>query len=767
MTVPPDDTVRLTALLAEHRERLEKTRDRAAARALTDVATGILVDRLSCSPAEALGHLARLAAGTGMSLIDLAADLVNLAADDPLAEAARRAAAEDRSPAAPRLAELAVVHAGDGDEMATALLDETLSLAGAVAAALWVLRPDGALELVGGAGLESLDRSHWRRIPPQMDSLQQRVVHGGAAIWWPGGIDRPDRVPPGGTGRPDRVLPLTAAEEDGARAVLPLTTEDGCAGILEIRWAAPRRTFTRTVRSELTALAQVCARTLGGRPRPADDDRVLDAAGVLDALSASFLLLSPVRDVAGRPVDLRIERIGREVSRTTGYSGRDLLGRHLSDVFPRTALAGGPLEVGFRVLATGGPAEAQWPAEDGTEVPVRIARIFDRLALTWRADDRIDPAGALLERVQRLGGIGAWQQDLLSGRVMWTDQAFALFGLPSSAGPVGLDELHRHVPSQDLETVRRFREQLVNGGRPAVATFRLVRADESVRQIRAFAEPVIGPAGSVVAIRGAYQDVSARYHSEVALAATQDRLADTEQRADDQERLAVHLQQAIMPSTVHPVSAAGLDVAVRYRPAGEGHLVGGDWYDALVLPGKKVLLVVGDIAGHGLDAVTGMIALRNSLRGLAITGTGPGELLGMLNNVAYHLTGGTFATAICALYDPGTRSLRWARAGHLPPVLVRDGQARLLPLPAGFLLGLSPDAGYEETTTVLELGDALLLFTDGLIERRDVPLDEALETLIHLADRPVADAESFSDHLLGGTSANTNDDTCLVTIHLR
>jgi serine phosphatase RsbU (regulator of sigma subunit) len=315
--------------------------------------------------------------------------------------------------------------------------------------------------------------------------------------------------------------------------------------------------------------------------------------------------------------------------------------------------------------------------------------------------------------------------------------------------------------------VRRFREQLVNGGRPAVATFRLVRADESVRQIRAFAEPVTGPAGSVVAIRGAYQDVSARYHSEVALAATQDRLADTEQRADDQERLAIHLQQAIMPSTVQPVSAAGLDVAVRYRPAGEGHLVGGDWYDALVLPGKKVLLVVGDIAGHGLDAVTGMIALRNSLRGLAITGAGPGELLGMLNNVAYHLTGGTFATAICALYDPGTRSLRWARAGHLPPVLVRDGQARLLPLPAGFLLGLSPDAGYEETTTALELGDALLLFTDGLIERRDMPLDEALETLIHLADRPVADAESFSDHLLGGTSANTNDDTCLVTIHLR
>ncbi len=99
----------------------------------------------------------------------------------------------------------------------------------------------------------------------------------------------------------------------------------------------------------------------------------------------------------------------------------------------------------------------------------------------------------------------------------------------------------------------------------------------------------------------------------------------------------------------------------------------------MLLPSRQVLLVVGDIAGHGIDAVTGMVALRNCLRGLAITGAGPASLLGWLNEVACHLTDGIIGTAVCGLYDPAARTLRWARAGHLPPVLVRDGSATELP----------------------------------------------------------------------------------------
>ena len=218
-----------------------------------------------------------------------------------------------------------------------------------------------------------------------------------------------------------------------------------------------------------------------------------------------------------------------------------------------------------------------------------------------------------------------------------------------------------------------------------------------------------------------------------------------------------------------------MDVAVRYRPVGEGHLVGGDWYDTLLLPGQQVLLVVGDVAGHGIDAVTGMVAARNSLRALAITGSGPAELLRMLNGVMCELTSGVVGTVVCGLYDPETSVLRWARAGHLPPVLVRGRTACQLPLPGGVLLGMDPDAGYEEATQPLAPGDTLLLFTDGLIERRGDSIVDVLADFV--ADRgpragraqsgaqPTAAAQA--DRILAASVSDTDDDACLVAVRIR
>jgi Stage II sporulation protein E (SpoIIE)/Integrase core domain len=169
---------------------------------------------------------------------------------------------------------------------------------------------------------------------------------------------------------------------------------------------------------------------------------------------------------------------------------------------------------------------------------------------------------------------------------------------------------------------------------------------------------------------------------------------------------------------------------------------------------------------HGIEAVTGMVALRNFLRGLAITGAGPGALLGWLNSAAYHLADDTYATAICGTYDPGNRTLRWARAGHLPPVVVHRGTARTLALPEGMLLGTEPDACYQEATITLSPGDTLLMFTDGLIERRDQSLDHTLHALKHLASRPVHDIGTFADHLLAHSASDTADDACLIAISI-
>ena len=134
-----------------------------------------------------------------------------------------------------------------------------------------------------------------------------------------------------------------------------------------------------------------------------------------------------------------------------------------------------------------------------------------------------------------------------------------------------------------------------------------------------------------------------------------------------------------MPPTAEPVETAGIEVAVRYRPAGPGHLVGGDWYDTLLLPSKEVLLVVGDIAGHGIDAVTGMVMARNCLRGLAITGAGPAELLAFLNSAVYHLIDGVVGTVVCGLVQPGPADAalgaRRAPAAHRDPRPGRDAAA--------------------------------------------------------------------------------------------
>jgi serine phosphatase RsbU (regulator of sigma subunit) len=186
------------------------------------------------------------------------------------------------------------------------------------------------------------------------------------------------------------------------------------------------------------------------------------------------------------------------------------------------------------------------------------------------------------------------------------------------------------------------------------------------------------------------------------------------------------------------------------------------------------LLVVGDVAGHGIDAVTGMVAARHSLRGLAITGSGPGELLRMLNGVMCDLTSGVVGTVVCGIYNPGTSVLRWARAGHLPPVLVRGRTACQLPLPGGVLLGMDPDATYEEATQPLEPGDTLLLFTDGLIERRDESIVDVLgEFVTSVApvpgelEGPESTAAAQADRILASAVSDTDDDACLVAVRIR
>ncbi len=252
----------------------------------------------------------------------------------------------------------------------------------------------------------------------------------------------------------------------------------------------------------------------------------------------------------------------------------------------------------------------------------------------------------------------------------------------------------------------------------------------------------------------------------VELAQTRDLLADSEQRAAEQHELALRLQRAIMPAGVRLVAAAGVDIAVRCLPAKPGSLVAGDWYDALQLPGGDLLFVVGDMAGHGIEAVTGMVTARNALRGLAVTGVDPDELIGKLNYTTCLFAEGVTGTVICGRYSPRTRVLRWARAGHLPPVLVRDGTATVQPMPEGMLLGVRLDNDYEQLRLQLRGGDTLLFYTDGLIERRAASISDALAEFAATAVPADPDLDRHTSRILASAVSDTGDDACLLAVRI-
>ena len=660
--------------------------------------------------------------------------------------------------------------AKDGAELVGALAAQLRSRHGAVAVAVWLLDADGALDLFGEDGLDGNESSRWRRLPPQFDCVEQRVVADGADRWWPAGVPAGDEEPT-----------LAPWGRDAARAVLSLRDRTGTLlGVTEVWWPAGRAAFEAMTRGSVSAAMAGFAGVLGLRLAyghvglTAPSPPILQA---LDQIAESVLVVHPLRDAMGAVTDFRVVHLSPEYVDPGGRRAAEIAGLTLRQAYPASPSGRGLFAMAERVVTSGRaeyrpgagtPEDPMTGDADAVRVTgVRAAPLFAGVVFTWRRVGEAEERAGLLDHAQRLGHIGAWEENLVTGEARWTESAFAVFGLnPRHAAPIPSASLHSFVIAADRAPLSRFRDSLLQRREPAVTVFRIVRpGDTAIRQVRVFAEPVLA-GEEVVALRGAFQDVSAHYHTQVALAATQDRLADSEQRAAQERQLGLRLQRAIMPEDEPPVATVGVEVAVRYRPAEQGRLVAGDWYDALLLPDKELLLVVGDITGHGIDAVTGMIAARNALRGLAATGAGPAELLKHLNYAACHLTEGIAGTVVCGRYDPRTRLLRWARAGHLPPVLVRDGTAEQLPLPDGVLLGVDPDAEYEEVTLALRGGDTLLLYTDGLIERRADSISDALREFTAAAVPAGDSVEAHADRILAGALSDTGDDACLVAVRI-
>jgi len=241
--------------------------------------------------------------------------------------------------------------------------------------------------------------------------------------------------------------------------------------------------------------------------------------------------------------------------------------------------------------------------------------------------------------------------------------------------------------------------------------------------------------------------------------------ARLEAQLAQQRHVTVELQHAILPLHDEPFDLPGLRAVVRYLPASHDSRVGGDWYITADMPNGQVLIAIGDVAGHGLAAAAGMARMRGALAGLAITGAPPQQLVGWLNEMARHVDAEHTASVIAGYFDPATQMLSWAQAGHPPPILVRGPQAWALPQPDGILLGAG-DRGYHVASQQLVVGDLLLLYSDGLVERRDQSLDDGLSTLVGAAAGCGDPDDVVSTVLSALGSTATDDDTCLVALQV-
>ncbi|MFG1646795.1 PP2C family protein-serine/threonine phosphatase [Amycolatopsis sp. NPDC049252] len=224
------------------------------------------------------------------------------------------------------------------------------------------------------------------------------------------------------------------------------------------------------------------------------------------------------------------------------------------------------------------------------------------------------------------------------------------------------------------------------------------------------------------------------------------------------------LQRSLLPDVLPDLP--GLAFAARYVPGAETGL-GGDWYDLFALPGDRVGVVMGDVSGHGLEAAVIMGRLRSALRAYALDCDDPAETLGKLDRKANHFEHGAMATVAYAIIDPGRDSLRLSLAGHLPPVLARPGEpGELVTAPVDPPIGLSLGRPERRTTVVeLPLDGALAFYTDGLVERRDRPVDDGMTELAATirAGEPERVCARVMATMIGSRPAQ--DDVALLVVH--
>lgn len=489
---------------------------------------------------------------------------------------------------------------------------------------------------------------------------------------------------------------------------------------------------------------------------------------ILSAIPAGCTWLLPVTGEAGAVVDYTVAATSDQVRDIHGR-GAGRVGARLSELYP--SMVGGPLWALYeRVLRTGTPGrmeDFEYEQKNAGVVAhsrffITVHRALGGLLVWWQRSDEHE---LRLENTELLGSLGWAEYDVVSGRSDWSPGMYRIFERDPALGPMSRAEQSAARLAEDRGMAEAAWQTLDSGGRSDV-TVRF-RIGAGVKHLRILSDAARDAAGAPVKIYAVVQDVTARENSRTELQQLGDRLRSREMTALAEHRLAAQLQNMIQPVPREPIALHGLEAMVGYLPAESAVRVGGDWYHAETLPDGEVLLAIGDVAGHGLQAASGMAHLRFALVAwLSIGIRDPGVLLGHLNRLSLQLR--LTGTAVVARFDPATRRLSWARAGHLPPLLSRSGTGAELPRPPGLLLGADGGAAYPVVTADLRPDDVVLFYTDGLIERRHTGTAERLEWVKENLTAAAAEPAGWVLTRLRGLlqSTNPDDDTCLLAVRV-
>ncbi len=354
----------------------------------------------------------------------------------------------------------------------------------------------------------------------------------------------------------------------------------------------------------------------------------------------------------------------------------------------------------------------------------------------------------------------------------------------AEAGPVSVGSTHCYAASSvRAEALRTGRVQRISGQEGSVSHRFGVVVQSTLAVPMVARERVLGLAHfSRAKGSGAFGERDAALAAELAARAAV--FLDNARLYRREHERALILQRSLLPPG-NP-EAAGLDIACRYLPGNPATEVGGDWFDVIELPGHRTALVVGDVMGRGLRAAVAMGELRTAVRTLALLDTEPAEVLGALDEIAQGLGAAPtesrrrrarwqnsgiddlaevyLATCAYAVYDPVTRRCTFANAGHLPPVLLEpegpddpDAGALLLEVPQGVPLGVGGEP-FEQVEVELPEGAVFALYTDGLVESREHPLDEGLDALRRALAHPPKALEDVADRVLGDLDVHHGED---------